>query len=231
MRKFSARENVMGAAILALLFFLIFVLPVLVGEAPPVLTAGGLAAFVAAHLVLPRRRSRGTAPLEVTLEPLAPSHLMEVKSLWRDPDVIRYTNIPDLCRPEEVTERLERLLACQAILPGPTIFAVLRDGRFCGIAGCPAVDAEQGIFGLFYQLFPACWGQGVGRTAARLTLEALIRQVPAATVLADTAAENIASVCILEGLGFTRRAVRPGAFQRDGQTVDIWEYIRREVPV
>lgn len=69
----------------------------------------------------------------------------------------------------------------------------------------------------------------------RLTQEKLARQAPADTVLADAVAENTASVPILEGLGFTRTAVRSGAFRRDGQCMDIWEYARKldakEVPV
>lgn len=162
---------------------------------------------------------------KLRLEPLSTAHLPGLEVLWGDPDVIRYTNIPDPCGPAEAAQRLERLLDCQASLPGPTIFAVLGDGGFCGIAGCPLVDAAKGAFGLFYQLLPETWGQGVGLSAARMALDALCRLFPTATVYAGAAAENAASIRILEHLDFARTAVHPGAFHRDGRALDIWDYV------
>lgn len=219
MKKCLTRENAMGAGLIALVFFLVFVLPVLVGEAPPVWAAGGLAAVAG-------RRDKKEAPMNITLEPLEAERLPDLTALWSDPAVIRWTNIPCLCGREEAAYRLDQLRKCQASLPGPTIFAVLRDGKFCGIAGCPPVDAAQGTFGLFYQLCPAVWGQGVGTAAAELALEALARRFPAVTVYADVVEENTASIRILERLGFRRTAIRTGAFQRDGLTMDIWDYAK-----
>ena len=88
------------------------------------------------------------------------------------------------------------------------------------------MDAAAGIYGLFYQLLPACWGRGVGLAAARQVLDRLGALAPS-LVLADTVAGNTASVRILERLGFIRTAVHPGAFCRAGQTLDIWDYALR----
>lgn len=225
MRRHLTRENVMGTAIIGLVFFLIFVLPVLVGEAPLVLTAGGLAAFVAAHMFGLDRRKSGAGLGAVTLEPLSTAHLPGLEQLWGDQDVIRYTNMAESCGGDEAANRLYALLNSQRALPGPTVFAVLRDGRFCGIAGCPPVDAEKGTFGLFYQLLRTEWGRGTGLSAARMALDELGRLFPSAAVYADAVAENTASIRILERLGFARTAVRPGAFHRDGRALDIWEYV------
>ena len=92
-------------------------------------------------------------------------------------------------------------------LPSPTVFALREGAAFRGLAGCPPVDTAAGIYGLFYQLLPACWGRGVGLAAAAEALRRLERLAPA-LVLADTVAENTASVRILERLGFVRTAVR-----------------------
>lgn len=164
--------------------------------------------------------------MNITLEPLAAGRLPDLTALWSDPAVIRYTNIPRLRGREEAAYRLDQLRKCQASLPGPTMFAVLRDGRFRGIVGCPLVDTEPGTFGLFYQLMPDAWGQGIGKAAARLALGALARCFPAATVYASVVAENTASIRILERLGFQRTTVRAGAFQRDGLSMDIWDYVK-----
>lgn len=88
------------------------------------------------------------------------------------------------------------------------------------------MDASAGTYGLFYQLLPVCWGRGLGLAAVQAALQQLDRLTPA-LVLADTVAENTASVRILERLGFVRTAVRSGAFHREGRALDIWDYALR----
>ena len=124
--------------------------------------------------------------LDVTLEPLSAAYLNQVERLWSDPAVIRYTSIRTPCTREAAAERLSNLSG------RPTVFAVLHAGKFCGVAGCLPVEGET--FGLFYQLLPSYWGQGVGRAAAEMVLEALRRLSPSATVCADVVAENTASI-------------------------------------
>ena len=98
----------------------------------------------------------------LTLEPLSRAHLTETAALWADPAVIRYTNIAAPCTAAEAANRLDCLLDGQRELPAHTAFAVREGAAFLGLAGCPPVDAAAGIYGLFYQLLPACWGRGVG---------------------------------------------------------------------
>lgn len=161
--------------------------------------------------------------MDVTLEPLSREHLDGAAELWGDPRVIRYTAVPAPCDRQAAAARLEALLERQT--DPPLLFAVLEAGRFCGVAGC--LPAEEGTFGLFYQLLPAVWGRGVGTRAAELALARLEESHPGAGVVADAVAANAASARILERLGFARRAVRPGAFTRDGETADVWAYARR----
>ena len=169
----------------------------------------------------------GARSVPVTLEPLSADHLAGAAALWGNPAVIRFTRVARPCTRIEAAERLELLLDGQRGLPGATVFAVRWGGRFCGLAGCPPVSVAEGVFGLFYQLLPECWGRGIGRAAAERALEALRRLRPGATVLADTAAANAASVRILESLGFVRTAVHPKALERDGGAWDIWDYTLR----
>ena len=165
-----------------------------------------------------------TAPL--TLEPLSRAHLPEMSALWADPAVIRYTNIAAPCTAAESADRLDCLLDCQRGLPSPAIFAVWEEAAFRGLAGCPPVDTAAGTYGLFYQLLPSCWGRGLGLAAARAALRQLEKLRPS-LVLADTVAENAASIRILTRLGFVRTAVHPGAFCREGRRLDIWDYALR----
>ena len=60
---------------MAIVFFLIFVLPVLVDEAPPVWTGGGLAVFAGAYAADRGRQKKHADGGTVTLEPLSTAHL------------------------------------------------------------------------------------------------------------------------------------------------------------
>lgn len=143
-----------------------------------------------------------------------------------DRAVLKWTNIAAPCTEAGAADRLEHLLDCQRGLPFSTVFALREGTAFRGLAGCPPVDTAAGIYGLFYQLLPACWGRGLGLAAAAEALRRLERLAPA-LVLADTVAENTASVRILERLGFVRTAVHHRAFCREGRMLDIWDYARR----
>ena len=101
----------------------------------------------------------------LTLEPLSWDDLPEAAVLWADPAVIRWTNIAAPCTEAGAADRLEHLLDCQRGLPFPTVFALREGTAFRGLAGCPPVDTAAGIYGLFYQLLPACWGRGLGLAA------------------------------------------------------------------
>lgn len=106
----------------------------------------------------------------LTLEPLSWDDLPEAAVLWADPAVIRWTNIAAPCTEAGAADRLEHLLDCQRGLPFSTVFALREGTAFRGLAGCPPVDTAAGIYGLFYQLLPACWGRGLGLAAAAETV-------------------------------------------------------------
>ena len=117
----------------------------------------------------------------LTLEPLSWDDLPEAAVLWADPAVIRWTNIAAPCTEAGAADRLEHLLDCQRGLPFSTVFALREGTAFRGLAGCPPVDTAAGIYGLFYQLLPACWGRGLGLAAAAEALRRLERLAPAQT--------------------------------------------------
>lgn len=162
----------------------------------------------------------------LTLEPLSWDDLPEAAVLWADPGG---DPMDQHCCPLHGgggRRPAGTPADCQRGLPFSTVFALREGTAFRGLAGCPPVDTAAGIYGLFYQLLPACWGRGLGLAAAAEALRRLERLAPA-LVLADTVAENTASVRILERLGFVRTAVHHRAFCREGRMLDIWDYARR----
>lgn len=159
----------------------------------------------------------------LSLTPLRSDHLSALLVLWQDPAVIRYTNIPAPCSPEEARERLDLLLSFQADA-APTLFAVRTETGCIGIAGCPPLQRGTGEFGFFYQLARSAWGQGLGRWAAAAVVAEMRRIHPTALLYADVVANNFASVKILEGLGFSFLRRNEAAFCRDGARLDTLEY-------
>ena len=114
----------------------------------------------------------------LTLEPLSWDDLPEAAVLWADPAVIRWTNIAAPCTEAGAADRLEHLLDCQRGLPFSTVFA-LREGTAFRDWPAAAGGYAAGIYGLFYQLLPACWGRGLGLAAAAEALRRLERLAPA----------------------------------------------------
>ena len=140
--------------------------------------------------------------IPLAFEPLSQAHLDLAAALWSDPAVTRYTAVGRPLTREEAAERLDQLLETQRKLPFPTLFAVMYRGERCGMVGCPPVDPQNGVFGLFYQIRQADWGKGVGGSAARWMCSYMAQKCGRLTLLADAAEENEASVRILKALGF-----------------------------
>ena len=128
----------------------------------------------------------------LTLEPLSWDDLPEAAVLWADPAVIRWTNIAAPCTEAGAADRLEHLLDCQRGLPFSTVFA-LRGGRHSG--DWPAARRwirPPGSMGCSTSCCPPA-GAGAWDLPAAEALRRLERLAPA-LVLADTVAENTASV-------------------------------------
>jgi RimJ/RimL family protein N-acetyltransferase len=98
------------------------------------------------------------------------------------------------------------------------------------------LDGEVAELG--YQLFPSARGQGLGRAAARLATAYGLRDrddggLGLRRLVAETAADNLASNAVLEGLGFTVWGREPGVdVLPDGGFGDAlhWQLLREPPP-
>lgn len=153
---------------------------------------------------------------QLSFRPLTPEDAGALAAVWSDPEVIRYTAILSPCTSEEIRRRIEALRPMD-------VFLIRRAGQAVGVAGCPPVDRERRVFGLFYQLRRSAWGQGVGTAAARWVLAHMERRYGApTTIYADVFRENAASVRILRRLGF--RLTGEGMAERGGETLHLCRY-------
>ena len=157
-------------------------------------------------------------------EPLSMAHLEGLSQMWADPAVIRWTNVKSPCSPMESRMRLETLLENQQEAPFPTMHTILVDGQVRGLVGCPGVSWPDQIFGLFYQLQRSVWGQGIGEKSAAWQLAYMKKHYPGGQLLADVVSANLASIRILERLGFSPAGRRIHAFQHCGTVMDILDF-------
>ena len=154
----------------------------------------------------------------LTYERLDEKHCEDLKLIWADEAVIKYTNVKKPCTPEEIKERVERLR--------PFDIYCMYDGEmFIGILGCPAISREKGEYGVFYQLKKAAWGKGYGEEAATWLIETMRKQYGRITFYADVVTLNVASEKILKKLGFCLVSKEQDAFERDGKKMTIHNYI------
>lgn len=77
---------------------------------------------------------------------------------------------------------------------------------------------------LGYTVAPDDWGRGFATAAARLAVRAAFDDWGVERIVAGTFAHNRASRRVLQKLGFTLRATRPGRFRKGGRPVDDCRY-------
>ena len=88
-------------------------------------------------------------------------------------------------------------------VPGYGMYLIVADGLVIGDIGFHAPPDERGVVEIGYGLAPSARGRGYGAEA----LEALVAwafENGTALVIADTDADNTASMAVLESAGFTR---------------------------
>ena len=104
------------------------------------------------------------------LVPLSREHVSAVRELVADPDVLRYTRVPEPPPPGFAEDWIARYVRGRE--HGERVgFAIVEDGEFVGLALAPSVDLETREAELGYVVAPAARGRGVAGEALRLLTE------------------------------------------------------------
>lgn len=143
----------------------------------------------------------------LTLRPCALDDVDALHQLWIDPDVRRYL-WDDIEIARERTEQTVRE-AVESSEEGLGIWVAI-EGTTGAIAGfCGLIRRERnGDPELLYGLAPAFWKRGLATEAAKASLAYAFGMLGAARVTAAMDPPNVASVGVMERLGF--RFVRRG---------------------
>jgi RimJ/RimL family protein N-acetyltransferase len=159
----------------------------------------------------------------IALVPLAREHLPAVEALFDDPDVLRFTRLPEPPPPgfAETWLGLYERGRRDGTREG---FAVVDDGEFLGLALAPRIEREARTAELGYIVAPAARGRGVATTALRLLTDWAFEKLGALRLELLVGVENHASKRVAERNGYRLEGVLRSLHFKQGvrEDTEIW---------
>ncbi len=159
-------------------------------------------------------------PDGVTLERLGERHLAALEALAHDPDVLRFTRVPDP-PPDGFAETwLARYVAGAEDGSCAGFAAYAPSGELVGVGVAPTIDAAARELELGYVIVPAARGRGhAGALLCALTRWAL-DELGAERIVLHIDVANAASIRVAERAGYTREGVMRSAHVKQGLRAD-----------
>jgi RimJ/RimL family protein N-acetyltransferase len=143
----------------------------------------------------------------VRLEPFGRSHLAEAAALTEDPDVLRFTRVPEPVPPEFATTWLAAYEAGRRDGTREAFAIVDGDGVFLGMAVAPRIDRPALTAELGYVVARAARGRGVATRALALLTDWAFREQGLLRAELLISVDNDASKRVAERCGYVREGV------------------------
>ena len=158
---------------------------------------------------------------ELRLEPMAETHLEDFERLLDDPDVLRFTRLPDPPVPGYSVQWHTRYQAGREKGTAEAFAAVAPDGTFLGVALAPRIDADAREMELGYLVAPAARGRGVGTEMLRQLTAWALTEGKALRVSLVIDVANVASQRIAARAGYTLEGVLRDTYVKPGVRADV----------
>jgi RimJ/RimL family protein N-acetyltransferase len=159
----------------------------------------------------------------VALVPLGPEHLPAVRALLGDPDVLRFTRLPEPPPPDSPRRGSGSTSAARrdGTREG---FAVVDDGEFLGLALAPRIEREARTAELGYIVAPGARGRGVATMALRLLTGWAFEELGALRLELLIGVENPASKRVAERNSYRLEGVLRSLHFKQGlrEDTEIW---------
>jgi RimJ/RimL family protein N-acetyltransferase len=168
--------------------------------------------------------------MALTMEPLGPQHVAALAELVLDPDVLRFTRVPDPTPPgfaERWVERYEEGRA-KGDREG---FAILDEsGAFLGLAVVPTIDREARTVELGYVVAPAARGRGVATEVLRRLTDWTFAELDPVRIELLISVDNEGSKRVAERCGYVKEGVlRSTHFKQDiWEDTEVWSRLRSD---
>ena len=135
------------------------------------------------------------------------SHLAAVAAMLSDPDILRFTRVPDPTPPDFAREWLHLYEAGRENGTREGFAAVGGDGRFVGVALAFDIDRAEGELELGYMVAPRRAAAGRARRILRALTDWAFAEAGAARIRLVIDVENPASLRVAERGGYVREGV------------------------
>ena len=169
---------------------------------------------------------------ELRLELMTEAHLADFEQLLDDPEVLKYTRLPDPPVPGYASEWYARYQAARKDGTRQAFVALDPDGTFLGVALAPHIDVEAREMELGYLVAPAARGRGVGTEMLRqLTTWAFTESLAMrVTLIIDVT--NVASQLVAARAGYTFEGVLRSTYFKQGARSDVqlWSRLPSDGP-
>jgi RimJ/RimL family protein N-acetyltransferase len=158
---------------------------------------------------------------ELRLEPLGARHLDDMDALAHDPDVLRFTRVPEPPPPGFARNWLARYEAGRRAGTAEGFAALDAHDAFLGLALAPDIDSEGRQLELGYIVAPAARGRGVATAMLRRLTRWAFDDAGAlrAYLLIETG--NVASLRVAERCGYVQEGVLRSVHLKQDRRADL----------
>ena len=163
----------------------------------------------------------------IRLRPLTAADEPGFAMLVADPDVLRFTRVPDAPAPDFARMWLERYLTAweEGSRAGFAIETVA-DGGWAGFAGIVGYDAAAAQAELGYMVTPAFRGRGLAVRALRLLTDWALTEIGLARVELIIGVDNDASLRVARRCGYVSEGVRRSMWVKGDRRADVAVFSR-----
>jgi RimJ/RimL family protein N-acetyltransferase len=157
----------------------------------------------------------------IALRPWQDADLDVMVAICRDPDVARFTRVPDPYSEADARAWIDAQPGRLEGGEGVTFAITSNGGAPLGSIGLRVDPGDRDIAEAGYMVAPAARGRGLATTALRLASRWAVRDVGIARVQLTTHVDNPASQRVAERAGFRREGVLRAWEEIRGERVDL----------
>lgn len=159
------------------------------------------------------------------LRQMTPADVNDLLRHFGNPEVVRFIDAQPIKTLDQANEWLRWMGSFFSASDGLR-WGVERKttGEFIGSAGLHSWNREANYAEIGYDLTPPHWGQGYATEVAQAIIEFAWEQMKLNRIEADVVSGNIASIRVLEKLGFRREGILRQRMRKGGNYYDVLLY-------
>jgi RimJ/RimL family protein N-acetyltransferase len=167
----------------------------------------------------------------IRFEPFGESHLEELEEVLEDPELLRFTRVPEPVPPGFARTWLDRYEEGRRYGSREAFAIVDEDGSFLGLALAPRIEREARTAELGYVVAPAARGRGVATEALRRLTEWAFGELGMLRLELLISVENGASKRVAGRCGYVCEGVLRSLHVKQGvhEDTEVWSRLATDV--